>query len=289
MAEISIDSELCAGCFLCSRVCPCAVFCRAEGEIVPRVGLVGFCIGCGHCVSICSEGAIIHSDYPESRVVPLNPELCPSGEQLMELMRSRRSIRNFKDLPVPNSMIETLIEAGRTAPSAHNDQTVEYVVVSDPEVLKQVVVHTRDFLGRSVKTMEEAKVNSGHLNQFRALYIALLHGIDMILFNAPVLLVLHGRAESAFAETNSHLAIANIMLMARAIGLGGFYTGFVILASRESNEIATLLKVPPAHRVHCGLTLGYPVFNYPNHPIRKHSRVTWLQGERPGEWEPEEN
>ena len=52
---------------------------------------------------------------------------------------SRRSIREFKDIPVPYDVLEKCVNAARLAPSAMNSQLCEYIIVDDEQLLPQVL------------------------------------------------------------------------------------------------------------------------------------------------------
>jgi len=58
--------------------------------------------------------------------------------EVFEAIRNRRSIRNFTDAPVDDAAVETIIEAGRWAPSWANTQCWKFVVVRDPKVKSAV-------------------------------------------------------------------------------------------------------------------------------------------------------
>ena len=68
-----------------------------------------------------------------------------------EAMITRRSIRRFKDKPVPYEVLEKCVDAGRLAPSGRNQQVCEFVVVDDPQLLPQMF----DNIGGSVKLPPE--------------------------------------------------------------------------------------------------------------------------------------
>ena len=52
---------------------------------------------------------------------------------VQEAIQQRRSIRKFRDEPVPTEMINELLEAARLAPSASNRQPWRFIVVTDPK------------------------------------------------------------------------------------------------------------------------------------------------------------
>lgn len=112
---------------------------QAEAHSAPEVREIGRCIACGHCVVACPAEAIEHSDFPPGSFGPLTPELLPSSAQVFELLRARRSIGEFQDKPVPKAVVEQVLEAARTAPSAHNYQKTQYVMVQSAETRRQLM------------------------------------------------------------------------------------------------------------------------------------------------------
>lgn len=59
------------------------------------------------------------------------------------LVLERRTIRKFHPEPVPEDLLDRLLDAGRLAPTGGNIQPLEFLAVSDPEVCRQVFPHTR--------------------------------------------------------------------------------------------------------------------------------------------------
>jgi 5,6-dimethylbenzimidazole synthase len=67
-----------------------------------------------------------------------------SYQNLLDIIRNRRSCRRFKSDPLPEGMVEKVLEAARLSPSAGNSQPWEFVVVQDTEtkkVYQRVLVH----------------------------------------------------------------------------------------------------------------------------------------------------
>jgi nitroreductase len=57
---------------------------------------------------------------------------------MLEVIRRRRSIRKYRDLPVDDLVIEELLRAAMQAPSARNLQPWEFIVISDRETLERI-------------------------------------------------------------------------------------------------------------------------------------------------------
>ena len=117
MLEISIDTDLCVRDGLCAMACTRDLFHQEEKGTIPEINGIERCFGCGQCVSICRQGAISHSGYPEGTVTPTRSDLVPTYDQVLELLRSRRSQRLFKSKPVEQEMIEKVLDAARFGPS----------------------------------------------------------------------------------------------------------------------------------------------------------------------------
>jgi hypothetical protein len=54
-----------------------------------------------------------------------------------DIITSRRSIRQFKNAPVPRDVIEQVLDLARYAPTASNDQNVGYIVVTDKHLIEE--------------------------------------------------------------------------------------------------------------------------------------------------------
>ena len=120
MPEITIDANICKKDGLCTLACNRAVFHQEEKNTVPVIEGQERCFSCGQCVSICPAGAISHSDYPKGTGHSIIPEYIPNYDQLLELIRSRRSKRLFKEKTVTREVIEKVLDAARFAPTASN-------------------------------------------------------------------------------------------------------------------------------------------------------------------------
>ncbi len=64
-----------------------------------------------------------------------------SIDTLLDVLQGRRSSRTgfLKDKPVPDELIETILEAARWAPSAGNSQPWEFLVIRDLEIREKIV------------------------------------------------------------------------------------------------------------------------------------------------------
>jgi nitroreductase len=66
-------------------------------------------------------------------------------------IKTRRSIRKYKEVPVPEEKLAMVLEAGRIAPSAGNRQPWKFVIVTDPEIRRKLVpvARNQEFIGQA--------------------------------------------------------------------------------------------------------------------------------------------
>ena len=145
MPEITRDADLCKRCGLCTMACGRAVIRQEAKGTIPQVVALERCMACGHCVAVCPQGAISHSEYPDGAVNPIRSEYVPTYDQVLELVRSRRSKRAFRDRTVERDVIEKVLEAARFAPSEHNTQTTEFVVIQDKAMIREIAKLTTEY------------------------------------------------------------------------------------------------------------------------------------------------
>ena len=297
MYEVTIDSERCKKDGLCAMICPVTVIQQDEKVTVPKIPdeHMDRCIACGQCVAICRHGAISHSEFPATTIQAIPFEQIPTTEQVLTLLKTRRSIRAFRDKPLAKDTIETIIDGARFAPSGHNSQSTEFLVVQDRAVLNKVSAMVIEYLKFEIKRFSNPLFRTLALLADRDLAESGLHeipgfkrmvqmfesGADPILKGAPVLLAFHAHRTDGFADVNAQLALQNASLVAHALGIGHFYTGWVLSPGRApmarawNRRIPSLLGIPPDNNLYGALALGYPLPRFKNMIERKPPRISW--------------
>jgi nitroreductase/NAD-dependent dihydropyrimidine dehydrogenase PreA subunit len=296
MYTITIDRSRCKKDGLCARVCPKSIFVQREKLTIPELVDKESCIECGHCVAICPQGAICHSEFPSTAIRTIQVEEMPTEEQVMMLLKTRRSIRAFRDKPLAKETIERIIDGARSAPSGHNSQSTQYLVVRDRALLNQVSATVIEYLKFEIRrfsnpifrTMallaarESAESGLHEIPGFKRLIQRFESGADPILNGAPVLLVFHAPRTVGFADVNAQLALQNASLVAHSLGIGHFCTGWMIAPSRApmarawNRRIPDLIGIPPGHELHSALALGHPIPRFKNMIERKKPQIQWV-------------
>lgn len=78
-------------------------------------------------------------------------------EELLELIKSRRTLRAIKEEPIPDELVEKLLEAARWAPTGFNMQPVELLVVKDLELRKAIKQIVDDYKNSDFFTLEATR------------------------------------------------------------------------------------------------------------------------------------
>ncbi len=234
--KISVDTSKCIGCALCIKNCVAHNIKKhnEKAEII-----LEDCVLCGQCAAICPKKAINISGYDEEPIDTQDYHLDP--KTVLEVIRFRRTIRQFKQDRIPNEVISQILEAGRLTHTAKNTQDVSYIILDkEKEQIEQLAVR----LFKKVKPFADmlspmAKNNKIHDHFF--------------FFNAPLVLVI-----LANNATNGLLAAQNMEFVSEAHGLGVLYSGYFTMAANISPKIKKALKIPKGKKVAMTLVLGYP-------------------------------
>jgi nitroreductase len=176
---------------------------------------------------------------------------------VFEAMETCRAIRFLKPDPVPEELIEKLVWAGTRAPSPGNSQGWDFVVVTDPAKKQAIGDAVAAVMAPRVEAMRSAP---GTATEQRMLAGA-AH-LATSLSAAPVLLFVCGpviyppeRPQESFTWSAVYPAAQNVILAARALGLGATFTTFHGVAEPI---IRTTLGIPDHVKIGVMIPLGWP-------------------------------
>tara|TARA_B100000029_G_scaffold58232_1_gene52582 strand:- start:994 stop:1626 length:633 start_codon:yes stop_codon:yes gene_type:complete len=178
---------------------------------------------------------------------------------LFEAIYSQRQFTRYKPDPVPKEAIDKIIDAATKAPSGGNMQPWHFIAITDPEIISQIGTLYRDlWLGAMGATpppgespaYSAARYLANHMPEVPAMILVCA---DHTIGSQPYTKgepVERGRYASSL-----WLAIQNMFLAARALGLGTRITTTHIRAEEKVKEI---LGIPVHVETVCLTPLGYP-------------------------------
>lgn len=273
MTLITIDETKCRKDGLCVMECPLGIIRQADKDSIPEMIPEGkaFCLRCGHCVAVCPHGALDHENVPLSSSPEIVKELALDAGRAAQFLRTRRSIRRFKDKPVTREMIQSLIDTARYAPTGGNSQLVTWTVHTDKARLKEISEVTVGWM-KALLTSEAAKSLPPYFPKIVQAYES---GIDSITQGAPCLVVASAPGEYANGLVDLSIALSYFELMAGVSGLGTCWIGLITRALISSGPLKTLVGLPDNHTHFYAMVLGYPKFKYYRLPERKPAKIIW--------------
>jgi nitroreductase/NAD-dependent dihydropyrimidine dehydrogenase PreA subunit len=273
MALITVDNAKCKQDGICAAVCPANIIQLENTDAFPAVaaGDEQFCIGCGHCVSVCPHGALVHAALKPEECLPLKKELLPGLEAAEQFLRSRRSIRVYKKEPVERATLSKVIKLAGHAPSGHNLQPVRWLVIRDSKDVQKLAAMVIDWM-RYLIAEKSPMVAMMHLDR---VVTAWEDGRDRICRSAPHVIVAHAEKENPTAPAACTIALSYLELAAGPFGLGTCWAGYFNAAASFWPAMQSALKLPKGHTNFGAMLIGYPKFSYRRIPPRQPPVISW--------------
>jgi coenzyme F420-0:L-glutamate ligase/coenzyme F420-1:gamma-L-glutamate ligase len=183
------------------------------------------------------------------------------------LLVVRRTVRFYKPDPVPDALVETLLEAAACAPTAHNAQPVRYVVIRTPDAKRRLAEEMgrrwRRDLERSgapeASIKVELRFSMRRFSEAPALVLVGFTMAEMDVYPDPP----RRAAERTMAVQSAAAAVQNLLLAASANGLGACWCCAPLFCPRVVRQA---LDLPRDFEPQALLTIGYPAHTPPLPP-----------------------
>jgi nitroreductase len=201
----------------------------------------------------------------------MREELSIDLEEAEQFLRSRRSIRNYRDKPVERDKLKKLIQVSGYAPSAHNARPVHFLVIEDKAEVRRLSGLVVDWMRITMK--EASALAKGlHFDRVVGLWDG---GKDPVCRNAPHLMIAHAAENSRMSQVDCILALAYAELIALPLGLGTTWAGYVMAATIFYPPLMEALNLPEGHKCFGVIMVGYPKLKFVRMPLRNPPAVAW--------------
>jgi nitroreductase/NAD-dependent dihydropyrimidine dehydrogenase PreA subunit len=273
MRKLLVDESKCMKDGICVEECGRGVIELKEDAGAPniRAGMEARCNLCGHCVVVCPHGALSHSEMPIDHCPPIHEALCINPEQAVQFLRSRRSVRVFKDKPVEKDIVRKLIETARYAPTASNAQPVEWIVFRDKEQVHEMARLTVEWMRDRIEGDPDWALGP----YFKPVVETWDRGHDNILRDAPVIIIAWAPPGAIFGTVDLSIALSYLELAALSLGLGTTWAGLMQAALSASPPLKDFVGLPMDCPHHFPIMLGYSKFKYQRLPERWAPKIEW--------------
>jgi nitroreductase len=150
----------------------------------------------------------------------------PAGQAVLNAVRERRSIRQFRDEPVAEGDVQTILDAARWAPSGLNNQPWRFAIIRSSAVRERVARETR--------------------------YGEIIRG-------ASVIIAVFLDQQESYDRTKDCQAVGaclqNMWLAIHALGLGGVWIGEIL---KNKERVREILQLPTHLELMAIMAMGHP-------------------------------
>lgn len=181
---------------------------------------------------------------------------------LFETLYTTRALRRLRPDPIPDELLFRLFDAAIRAPSGGNAQDWRFVIISERAIKEQIAVWFREAWVRYRARFPD---DPDTLPRSQRLSLRSTEYLVHHLAETPVLVAACGlRGRHTTPGGSIFPAVQNLLLAARALGLGGSITNF---AAAHEQELRELLSIPDSNQIYCLIPLGYPLDQHG--PVRR--------------------
>lgn len=158
-----------------------------------------------------------------------------STNETLKTIYQRRSIRQFQDLPVAESLIQAVLDAANQAPSAHNQQSWKFVIIREQkkqQLARLVSLKAADFPKPSASILRMAGRSIGSA----PVVIAAMNTGTLINHGTELFKIDQDISEDFFRTMeiqSSAAAVENLLLAATSLGLGSVWLGVLFLIKAD--------------------------------------------------------
>jgi nitroreductase len=182
----------------------------------------------------------------------------------LDIIKKRRSVRNFKPEQIADSEITTIIEAGMYAPSGRGDQSWHFTVVQNAELLHEL----SEAIKRIYASLDNPFLQSQGKSEKYHLY-----------YHAPTAIIVSGNKDALLPQLDCAVCVQNMLLAAESLNIGSCWiSGIDLLAAAEEGcPVLENLNIPDGYRPYFQVALGYKKNGDLKAAPRKENLITFIR------------
>ncbi|HEX9025064.1 MAG TPA: nitroreductase family protein [Clostridium sp.] len=161
--------------------------------------------------------------------------------RVLEVIKSRRSVRAYKQEQISQKELDLIIEAGVYAPTAQNNQPWHFTIIQDKEMLNYINKKSKELMATADSEMAR-KASSNPKYQPT--------------YDAPTLIVVSCKKDSNFGHEDCAAATQNMLIAAESMNIGSVWLGIVGMLFQKEEE-APKLRLPEGYEALYGVVFGY--------------------------------
>ena len=254
--SIKINEERCLRCGLCVKDCSAGCL-TVNGDGIPvwRENPDRGCMGCQHCMTVCPVGAFSFGGVDPDT---LPDAVCADPEDLLVMIRSRRSVRSYREEDVPQEKLDRIREMLSYTPTGGNLDNLHFTLIGSHEKMDEIrrttyaaiagltpdspMYHMKAFMER-----EQEK------------------GWDIAYRGAPAMIacaVNRDKVAPGCDIVDPIIALTYFELFADSLGLGTLWDDFATMLANSIPELYEKLEIPDEYSLSFILVFGIPAHPY---------------------------
>jgi len=184
--------------------------------------------------------------------------------ETLNVIKNRRSIRQFKDKQIAASELQAILECAIYAPNAMNQQKWHFTVIQNKDFLRRMVSITKENMMNSGIEFLAKRAGDPNFNPF---------------FNAPTVIFVTADEKARFAQIDSALAAQNILLAAESLNIGSHImtSSEFLFMSEKGKVLKKEMGIPEGYTHVCAIALGYKEGENPEAPPRNKDVINYIK------------
>ena len=255
MNTIIVEKEKCVQCGLC--VSDCVSKCLEMNQNkYPYMTEEKWCLKCQHCMMICPTGALSFNDKKPENSEPVKTV------DILSLIKSRRSIRQFKDEELTEEELQTIKDMLPYIPTGCNSHKLHFSFVER----KSVMTVLKEKVNKKFIKLLNNKILSPLVSHFKVYKDCFEKGEDIIFRDAPHMIVVSSPITAPCAPQDPVIALSYIELYANSLGFGTCWCGYAEICIKLFPELSEILDIPKGYTPVYAMLLGKPAVKYQRIP-----------------------
>ena len=275
---ITIDQNKCNNCRICAKICH--EYCIDFEEGLIKIDY-RFCSTCTQCIAICPQEALSWNNINPAKY---NKELFPDSFQIEELLKERRTIRDFKNKKIDRKLLEEIVNYMIYAPTHNFDMRA--IIIDEETLINEIDRIIYKFSLRIYRLFYKPKLihhiiklltpeREHEYLKAKPKLVSILKRKRNFKTTPPAIVMIVADKRVPLSLESAQYALYNIDLYAQIKGLGCRNLVGNQMFLNRSKSIRNLLGLEKHERIFGTIAIGYPSVKFRNKVNGKQSNIQW--------------